>query len=388
MSVVRSLGDVYAPRFFLEADGVLANDLIPLCMKFEFEEEEKKLPKLTLTFANPNMKLLDDPRFEEGVKFRVRFGYLNDMSDIKVATIAHARPHYGAGMPTMEMIAMNLQGMNKAANSVNWGAISSSDVAKKIAAKHGYKTEIEDSKDGRRQSRVQPAAVTDLQYLMGLAKPLHWDCYLDKDTLHFHPIAYTGTASLEFTYFTDRMGTLIKFSPDVNMTAPPAVKTASSDPKHGEGQTEGRRDVGAGEERRKGYSTKAAFGMDYIVTPTPETEPHVVAAHGEAGAKKIDMKAIKSTAEMIGTPRLAARTMIRIAGVDKIYTGNWRVTKAKHTIDTHGYRTSVNMSRDAGKAKTPEQNKHDTEGHGGDEGPGNRTRGYATKSALGNVFSK
>lgn len=386
MSVVRSLEDVYAPRFFLEADGALANDLIPLCTKFEYEEEEKKLAKLHLTFANPAMRLMDDPRFSEGVKFRVRFGYLNDMSDIKEATIAHARPHYGGtGMPTVEMVAMNLQNMNKAANSVNWGPISSSDVAKKVAERYGYKTKIEDSKDGRRQARVQPAAVTDLQFLMGLAKPLHWDCYLDKDTLHFHPIEYTGVSELEFIYYTDRAGTLLKFDPDVNMTAPPAVKTASSDPKHGEGVEKGRE---IGEERRKGYSSKAAFGTNYIVTASHETDPHVVAAHGESDKKKIDMKAIKSSAEMIGTPRLMARKMIRISGVDKIYTGNWRVNKVKHTIDTHGYKTHVNMSRDAGKAKTPEQNQHTGNEGRDNSGDGSRTRGYSSKAALGNVFSR
>jgi phage protein D len=370
VSIIRGYSEVYAPRYFLEANGKLATDIIPYVTKFEYEEEEGKSDKLTISVANPGLLFKDDARFKEGAFFRVRFGYLTDISDLKNAVIAHAKPDYGSGMPSIQMVAFGLtKAMNTRANPVNWGAISSSDVAKRIAAKNNYKLdEITESNDSRRQSRVQPAGMTDFQFLLNLAKKLNWDCYVEGDQLHFHKKKYDAVATLEFQYFTDGVGTLLKFSPDVNMTKPNGVEVASADNKHGTSQS------GGGDERMRNWNQQEAVkgamfyrqrrtGGEAMSHPSSETDPKVVAAHGLASAQKVDMNAVKATAEMIGTPRLAARTMVRFTGIDQQYSGNWRVSKVKHSIDPKGvYKTHCNLKRDAAKKDTAAQNKHDGSG--------------------------
>lgn len=367
-----SYRSLYAPRFFIEADGKLAQDLIPFISSFEYEDDEAKIDVLRITVMNQGLRFKDDPRFKEGVRFRVRFGYLDDISQIYSCVITKAKPHFPQnGVPTIQMIAYGLQrDMNLYGNPMNHGPVSSSEVAHTIADRYKFKKDIEDSKDARRQNRVQSAGVTDIQYLMSLASKLNWEAFIEHDTLHFHPKRYDKPAVLEFTYFTDDTGTLLQFSPDVNMNQAPQQQKAGADTKKGDATSAGRAEKP--KERVLVYSDQSKLGSLIPNTPagprgkigagligaTAETDPKVIEAHGSAQSEKIDMSALKASADMIGTPRVRAREMIRISGVDQQYTGNWRVCHSKHSITPgQGYKVSVTLKRDAGKANSPEQNK-------------------------------
>ena len=396
MSIVRDYTDLVAPRIFVEANGTLANDIIPFITKFEYEDDEAKIDKLTLTVANPGLRFRDDARFKEGVQFRVRFGYLNDISDMKVATIAHSRPHFAEGMPSIQMVALNLQHtMNRGAAPRNWGTVSSTAVVREIAKKYGFELDIEESNDARRQSRVQAANVTDFQFMMNLAKKLNWDCFIEYHTLHFHKKRYTAPAELEFVYFTDSRGTLLKFDPDVNLTAPLKTGKSGADTKTGDHASGGRdegtlaRAIVTGEGVTAGTFRRPPKNESGLTSPSHETDPKVIAAHGSAHAEAVDMNAVKATADMIGTPRLRARTMIRIAGVDQQYCGNWRVSKSKHTIEPKGvYRVSVNLKRDAGKAKAKDHNMHNKNGDGSGGAKEKRLAIDSNNGAIAGEFSK
>jgi hypothetical protein len=49
----------------------------------------------------------------------------------------------------------------------------------------------------------------------------------------------------------------------------------------------------------------------------------------------------------IGDPRIRAGNLMRLDGLGVDFSGsNWRVTKAVHTLDTNGYRTSFEVQRE------------------------------------------
>ena len=364
---------LFAPRFFLEADGKLASDLIPYITSFEFEDEVAKISTLRITVLNPGLRFADDPRFKEGVRFRFRFGYLSDISDIYNAVISKAKPSFPqSGIPTIQMVAYGLEkDLNLQANPMNHGPVSSSDVAKVIAERYKFDTsEIEDSKDARTQNRIQPAGISDLQYIMSLAYKLNWVCFVKGDKLHFHPRRYDKPAVLEFTYFTDQTGTLLSFDPNVNMNQAPKGKVQGADAKTGE-KPKGERKEEPGK-RFLTYNDQSKLGGLIpnnsggpqkkvgagLTAASPETNEKVLKIIATARTERIDMSATAASANMIGTPRLAANEMIRISGVDQQYTGNWYITKTKHSFSTTSvYKTQCTLSRDSGKAKSAEQNK-------------------------------
>ncbi len=342
---------------------------MPFITKFQFDDDESKPDQLHLTIANPGLRFKDDKRFQDGVRYRYRFGYLDDISEMKTAVIARAKPHYPTtGMPTIEMVAFTQQtSMNKMGNPINWGTVSSTEVARRIALRYGLKLEFEESNDARKQARIQAAGVTDIQFLMGLAKKLNWDCFIEENSLHFHHKKYDAPSELEFVYFSEGTGTLLSFDPEVKMTGPIGAAVAGTDPHKGETTAAG----GSAVRERFDATTKAQLGKyaypgKPLTDPSHETDPRLIDKHGEAAAQRVNMDAVKATAEMIGSPRVKARAMIRLTGIDQQYSGNWRVAKSKHVIEPKGvYKVTVNFKRDAAKAKTAEHNKHDDNGGNG-----------------------
>jgi phage protein D len=56
---------------------------------------------------------------------------------------------------------------------------------------------------------------------------------------------------------------------------------------------------------------------------------------------------LTGTGTAIGDPRIRAGTLMQLDGLGTDFSGsNWRVTKATHTIDTNGYRTSFEVQRE------------------------------------------
>lgn len=356
-----SLTSLFNPRFFIRTDEGIAKDIAEHVIKFEYTDDETKFDQLVLTVANPGFIFTNDTRLREGVKMTLRWGYLNDLSDPRSVIIAKARPSFpeSGTMPTINLLAFDLRKeMNKDAKPTNWGAVSSSDVAKKIAARYGMDTDIEDSQDARVNHRVQPATVTDIQYLITLAQRLHWDCYVEGSTLHFHKKRLDQTPVLEFYYRVDRAGTLLSFTPDIDTTKPTGTKKTAIDPKTGKPvKAEGprvlldsRAATARGIIQGKLHGPHGAPGTG-VQTGSPERDAKVLAAHANGQQLKLDMKAVKASMKIIGTPRVKARCIVRITGVAAIYCGNWRVKGTKHTIDAQGgYKVEAHLHRDGSKS--------------------------------------
>jgi phage protein D len=391
MSTVASYLDTYAPRFFVEADGKLAEDIAEDIVKFEYDDDEKKPNEIKLTINNMGGKYTDDPRFIQGVTFRVRWGYANDLSPVYGVVIAKAKPRYPAPgqVPTIEMVAWDIQySMNREAHALHWGKVSSSDIARKIAERYSLEADIEESNDARESSaRVQPASVSDIQYLYSLATPLNWDCFIEGNRLHFHKKRLDAAPSLTFSYFNDPLGTLIEFTPEVSMGKPNNNKKAGADTKDGKGKDakgdkESERKMGrfftnmdvlhgqVGVAPKndlfadKHYNPFGKFGFyiegGALTSPTPEKDTTIIQKHADAVTQKIDMSCVEASIKVIGSPKVKARAIIKLENVSKTYSGEWRVKSSKHAIDTTGYVVTAKLTRNAldkGKTKAKTNDK-------------------------------
>ncbi len=353
--VISAYSQVYAPFILIEANDSLADDIDGALIKFEYSDDDKKPDQLTLTVENNGLDFVDDLRFREGTTFRLRWGYANDVSDLRTVKIVKAKPNFPAkGVPTMTLMAWDLRvDMNKSSKAENHGAISSSAVAAKIAARLGFKdTDIEDSKDARKQARIQPLGTTDILYLQTLANALNWDLYISKDTLHFHHKRFEEAPQFEFTYFTDGTGTLIEFTPEVDMKNPAKAGTASANPKDAKAKTT-TPDNGPTMANAQRYVVETNAGkkkgVGGVGVPTPETDKKVAGIGGDARKDKIDMTAVKAKMKVIGTPKLRSKMNVIISGVGRTYSGIWRVESTKHPISPTGeiYITEVGLTRNA-----------------------------------------
>ena len=374
MSMFNSRHSVVSPRVFIEADQEFATDLLQNLASFEFSDDEKKVNEIKIKVNDPYGKFVDDPRFAAGVRFRVAFGYPNDMSRVYSVVIAKAKPSMPAsGMRTIEMVAYDARyDMGKGSNPRNWGAVSSSEVARQIAKRYRFDTDIEESGDGRGKARIQPASMTDISYLQSLAAPLNWDCYVEETVLHFHKKRYDAPPGLTFTYFTDLLGSTFSFSPEVSMSKPSASGKAGANPKDNKSKVRsaGPKDTGTAGAGLYVLTTDTTSGTNIVVnskvvmapkqpltTATPETDKKVIKKHAAATMGKIDMKAVKASLTVAGTPRLVSKMMIRLENVGLTYSGNWRVVSTRHKIDSSGYVVEASLTRNAlNKGKNKDKN--------------------------------
>lgn len=348
------------PSFYLKGTDPTIDYLTisRLVTKFEYIEDEKNVDQLHLTMVNEGLYYTDSSLFVEGLQFQVRWGYPGDFSDMRTATIVKAAADFPqSGIPTIELVAFDLRrNMNRGSAAKNWGKVQSSDIAKAIANKYNFDYDIEFSYDARPQDRIQTVNDTDLHYLMSLASVLNWDCYLDGNVLHFHHKRYEAAPVLSFTYYTDSLGTMLSFRPEVNLNKPPAagasgVDTATQKPtsKAGKNATQlGFYDISTEQNKKFNASvTGISYENSPLLKPSAETAANVINAHADAVKQRIDMQAVKAAGLFVGTPRLRARSIITLNGVGQLYSGNWRVASVRHTILPQGavYTCQVGLTR-------------------------------------------
>lgn len=410
-SAIHGYNEVYQARYFIEAEGQIANDIARNITSFTYSQDAKGADTLTIVVANPDLTLIDDPRFQAGVRFRVRWGYPGDFSETRNVIISKAKPSFAKGTPSITMVAFDLRvEINKKAKPFNWGNKSSSDIAQAIAKRWGLGMVIEDSKDARsNQQRTQPVGTTDIQYLMSLADKINYDCYIDDTVLHYHPKKYNDPPVLTFIYYTSGVGTVLSFDPEVKMSKPQGagVKGANQKDAHptgGKGNDDQTPKMGARRVQadiQQGTAMVVAGGLqgkipkgaggDAVTHPTAEADKKNVRQQANALQSKIDMSAVKAKLTVIGAPRVKAHLNIRIEGVGKTYSGNWRVETCSHKIDAKGvYVTEMGLTRNAlnaGKKKVAGHVNDSKGGGAGDAGDGGASRNRQVKADRGGVVA-
>jgi phage protein D len=371
----RTYRELYAPGFVLSGDvpGVNLRDIAQDVISLEYEDSSKGMDVCNMVLRNVNHKYANDRRFLGPMKFRLRFGYADNFSDERVVVVRGVSAAYDAGMPVMALTAYDVGAeMSRGARPHNWGRVSSSTIAGKLAAIYGLSAEVEESGDAR--DRVQPGNVSSYEYLLKLAQKIGFDFYVRGQTLYFHRMRTDEAALFTYHYFTDGRSPLLSFSPEVKQARPPAVTHAntSADGEHGASSTTGRN---AGDERaarsltryRTDFSSTTGRVVEApVVKASPETDTNIQRVHARAEQTRIEMSANTATAVFLGQPRLTARRVIKIVVPEQRWSGLWRIEKASHSISANAVyttrvelsRTGANKGRTGQEVPTNQQNQH------------------------------
>jgi len=208
----------------------IADQRLPLevtreLLSFSYEDHEKELDLMEITFADPYLQLIDHPLLQEGREVRARFGYVNDLSPTKVAVIKEISYDFPeSGAPTISLKAYD-KGCKLSAEQVQrvWeapGGVRASEIATRIATEHGLAPVVTQTID--RLPRLHQSKQSDAQFLTRLAKTARaadgkgttgYVFYVEGEELHFHPRGLEQPPVMALEYFTDREGILRSFRP-------------------------------------------------------------------------------------------------------------------------------------------------------------------------------
>lgn len=196
----------FAPAIFLTIDGKQADDLLRFLVSFSHKKSLKKAGEAKFTFRNDDMKLMEDPRFLSNVQWRFRYGFFNDLSPIISGEVRQVEPSYEAKRMVTVTVMDETMRLGKSSSGKNWGRVKSSDIAQSLANKYGLVPCIEDSSDVPEQDYIQPANISDLEYLRDLAADLDYELFVDGNpaALVFRKRMYdTPTRMRQLIYYSD-----------------------------------------------------------------------------------------------------------------------------------------------------------------------------------------
>lgn len=387
----KSYYNYFAPTFFLRIGGKPANDLKKYIVRYEYADNTgKKADTLTLTINNKGLRFNDDPRFHKGVRIQTRFGYPHNMSDMYELVVSKVRASADdSGQPVIVITAKDVRKeATKDGKAKNWGPVASSDIVREIARRWGLNRKelgtrakqeelakrvsstvvdhggvaksIEDSNDARKESKIQPASMSDIQFVMHLAEKLNWDAYFKGGNLFFHPPKLNKAPKLSYVYYTDGSGTLASFEVSIDYDKKGKTGKTGADDKTGKTNSASSDNKSSSKSHtgdhlldidtdRGALYARGRSDRHELSGPSAETDPRVMKKQADAKQQKNALSAITAEIRVVGEPKLLSRDIVRLQGVGRAYSGNWRVKESKHTINATGqiYVTSAKLERNA-----------------------------------------
>jgi uncharacterized protein len=342
-------------------------DLRGRIVSFAYEESDVRTDKVTLELDNWDGSLFERAELLGGALFEASWGYPSAMAPPRRAVVRKL-----TGFATLTVEAHGLAVLwNDQATTQRWLNVTRSDVARTIAASHGYDgafATIDDTEE--RFDVLVQAAETDAWFLRRLAAKEHFLFAIDGDGFHFHARRQDAAPEHVLTYYSDpTRGDIRGLSVESDLTRrvgavvvrgrDPMGKTTIESRSNAETAPRGTLsdlvevfdpETGAGSTRP--WNATESVHPSSAQTATQATrEANARFTRGESATLVLSLQAV-------GDPTLRARSIIELRGVPTRLAGKYRVHEAKHVINGSGYATELKLRRDSvGKAPPTQPTK-------------------------------
>jgi phage protein D len=394
------------PLVLLRVEGEAASDIAKNIIEMSYDDHLRKIDQMSLVISDVDYAYGSDARFMPDALWEVRFGYARDMSAVRKLKLKYYEPTFDAqGVHTKRVVLMGRgSDLVRVKQGRNWGNIDTSEIAKKIAKRHGLKALVDASGDTTETPYVQTANEDDYAYLRRLADDIDFEFFVDNDLLVYrsrdtayselprHRLVYGGPGSL-----------LLSFKPTVKATKSVNVKVRATNTATGinvaqqidnanvvgkhlardlvptrnpadprSHATSGKDAIQKYNAAKRNYkpanaSAKAKellidletgkktvsevllSGNDTVAESvrTPETNVDKVKKKANAVKRHFLDQSVEADADMIGTPIIASKATFTIVLPEPRLTGAWYCTQATHRIMAGVYTVSAKLKRGA-----------------------------------------
>lgn len=324
----------------------------------KYDDEEKKADKLTLTIDNFDLTEFERTTWRKGNIIAVSWGYPGDMSPERQCVIQTIK-----GGVKLHIEALGREAvLGRKVKSRQFEDMKRSDVAKQLAGEYGYgssKQTIDDSIVVHEQ--ITQGGVTDYVFLRNLAVLLRWEFFIDFDGFHFHPRRLGQKPHRKLHYYNDpQEGDVLSWSIDNDISAgkPGAVQVKGRDP-----ITKEEIDVKADNSTPRDSpasvleaiseedgSAKDVEGVASLhVAPTMAKSKEEAEGVAKGLYTQSQINAVQLSLTIWGDPGIVAKSIVQVAGLGPVFSGNYYVSSAHHQV-VPGYQVTLKTKRD-GHAK-------------------------------------
>lgn len=382
MSRLLTYDETMQAKFLLRVNGEDASDISYRISSVKIKEGSRKGLVLDVSISGLNPEhinfeddLIDDRRLYKGAKWNVRWGYLQDLSGITQFIVNSMEPDFAeSGALTIKVSLVGKDWyMGRESSACNWGRVNSSDIARQIATRHGFTSVIiEDSNDARAsRAYIQPANVSDFEYLQQLGRRIGFVCYIDSNTFVYRTEDWDSSPHLELAWYSgDPNSRLLSFKPEVKEAKNGSTR-ANGDSKDGTQDTkddavdalgrrvtvdghgnqnyvEGNRRAVTVDRERPTNTPQFARDEEGVCREVPTAEEEPPARRRIAAVKQTNaLEGVNAaTAKTLGTPKLRKDTNVLITGVGVKLSGVWHITDVDHDLGDDGkYNCTLKLKR-------------------------------------------
>lgn len=319
----------------------------------EWEDNDEGLSTFEMTVQNPDLSLLDGPLLFAGNAVRFRLGYDGDLTPERTYKIRSVR-----GFRTLTVEAVDpASALAETERSEVYDNASPSDVARKVAARHGLANVVADESDKR--ATITQSNESDAALLRRLARELGWTFAVDGDVLRFHARRTADAPVAEYDHRENEV--ILGLDVDADWLHLPGEVAARGFDADRRQVFEVKADADSVERTSLGGATMATYERQPgdVVRPDPaagESGPVVGTSaptkaraqeSADAAFEKAERSQLKMTLTVVGDPRVRAGDVVRVVGLCKRLDGNYAVKRAAHKIDRAGYQTTLETWRNA-----------------------------------------
>lgn len=305
----------------------------------------------TVVFRDPQRDILERAGCEVGKKLTISTAASNE--DVPQPLIEGEITSIEADYDTIGSRAV-VRGydlshrLNAGRRTQTFQNVKYSDIARQIASDAGLSPEVDES-EGTHEHVIQ-ANQSDLEFLLGIAKRIGFDCRVEGSTLKFKKPTESSTGPSEGDFQSARPeelvwnDNLLEFRARMSAVGQVAdVKVRGWDVDKKEAVI-GQADVSA---TNAELSTAAADladkvgGKTLVVVDRPVGTQEAADALAAARAEQVGSAAFEATAVAIGSPALKAGIAVSVTGVDAALEGKWVVSTSRHEFGNGSYTTHL-----------------------------------------------
>jgi phage protein D len=332
-------------------------DLDGRILGFSFEDSVKKADKVTLQLDNFDLSLFERSELVSGAIVEVCWGYPGNMSAPRRVVLKKFK---GFEVLSFEGQATSVL-LNQQARTRAWKGKTRSDVARAIAAEHGFTDPTLDIEETLVPlDTINQVGETDARFLKRLAARDAFDFFVDDRGFHWRSRDPSTPPTHVLTWFSDPgRGDILSISVESDLTRrvgrvdvkgrDPLTKSnlsSSSANSNVDRPTLGT--VVEVVDPRTGSTSLQQRNATATIQPSAGADAASAERESAARFRKAERDTLKLSVQVVGDPSLRAKTVIELRGISSLLSGKYYVTEAKHAISSSGYVVDLKLTRDAG----------------------------------------
>jgi len=361
-------GSYFAPAFRVKVNRAsLAGDVSKNISTVSVNSQLNSIDTFSLTLANPYPGLRwthtnDADLFIEGSSLAIEMGYVDNlrlMIDGEITSVSPTFPE--SGTPTVQIEGRSrMHRLRRGTRVRTFRNATDKEVAEAIARDVQLTPRAEDS--GAKPRDATQNNQTDLDFLLELARPIHFEVLVEGMNLVFRKTRESQSKTYTMVWgrtkaqldLAKNIVPLKSFTPTRDTrNQVSAVVVRGYDPKTKKAIV-ARAGIGDEESTMGGKQTggqlaQQAFGVsrEELCVARPVASQEEADRQARALYNERARCFVTGQGATIGLPELRAGQVVEILGLGDRFSGAYYVTQISHTMDSGGYQTTFSVERSA-----------------------------------------